>query len=189
MAGLLPFLGFQEGVLRSVSVLPENRDLINKVVFPPLVLPMSVVMSSIVVELIGLLVLAAVLVWQGLISWTVIFLPLLIVTRLLLTLSVAWIVSIITVFLRDLSQALTMLLTALLFATPILYPASVVPKAYQWLLDINPFTLLVNSYRGVLIEATPPAAEYYLLLIAVVLFSLICLQFFDRMIERAKDFL
>lgn len=189
MAALLPFLGFQEGVLRSVSVLHENRDLINKVVFPPILLPLSVVLSSIAVELIGLVVLAAVLAWQDLLSWTVLFLPLLMGVRLLLTLAMAWVVSIITVFLRDLSQALTMLLTAVLFATPILYPATAVPKSYQWLLDLNPFTLLVNSYRGILIEATPPAPAFYLLLVAAVLFSIICLLFFDRMIERAKDFL
>ncbi|MEJ2619062.1 MAG: ABC transporter permease [Candidatus Thiodiazotropha sp.] len=189
MAALLPFLGFQEGVLRSTSVLSENRDLINKVVFPPILLPLSVVLSSIAVEIIGLAVLVAVLLWQGILTWTVLFLPILMVARLLLTVGMAWIVSVITVFLRDLSQAMALLLTILMFATPILYPASAVPEAYHWLMDLNPITILVNSYRGILIEGMVPGVAFYLLLFGALIFAALSLFFFDRMIERTKDFL
>jgi ABC-type polysaccharide/polyol phosphate export permease len=189
MAALLPFLGFQEGVLRAANVLPENRELINKVVFPPLLLPLSVVLSSLAVEAIGLLVLVAVLGGQGILSGTLLYLPLLMGVRLLLTLGVAWVVSVLTVFLRDLTQLMSMLLTALLFATPILYPSSMIPERFQWLLGMNPFTQLVNAYRGILIEGVAPGSEFYLLLVTTIIFVVVCLLFFDRMIERAKDFL
>jgi lipopolysaccharide transport system permease protein len=189
MAAMLPFLGFQEGVQRASSVLQENRDLISKVVYPPLLLPLSVVASSLAVEVSGLLVLILVLMWKGLATVALLTLPLLILVRILLTLGVAWVVSILTVFLRDLSQLLTMLLTLLLFATPILYPLSAVPERYQGILLVNPFTLLVTTYRGVLIEGVMPSGAFYLLAILALVFAVLCLLFFDRMIERARDFL
>jgi ABC-type polysaccharide/polyol phosphate export permease len=189
MAALLPFLGFQEGVTRSATILTENRELISKVVFPPLLLPLSVVLSSLATELIGLFVLAVAIAIRDTLSWTLVLLPLLLVVRLMMTLSLAWLMSVLTAFLRDLGQAMGMLLTVLMFATPILYPASRVPREWQWILNMNPLTYLVDAYRMVMIEGVPPDGDFYLLAILSFGVMSLSLYLFDHLIERAKDFL
>jgi ABC-type polysaccharide/polyol phosphate export permease len=189
MAALLPFLGLQEGVMRSSTILIENRDLISKVVFPPFLLPVSVVISSLATELIGLLVLAIAIAFRESLPWTVIMLPLLVMMRLIMTLSLAWLLSVLTAFTRDLGQAMGMFFTVLLFATPILYPESRIPEEWHWIISVNPLTYLVDAYRGVLIEGAFPTVDFYILALFSFITMVISLYIFDRLIERAKDFL
>jgi ABC-type polysaccharide/polyol phosphate export permease len=190
MAGLLPFNGLQESLLRAATSLVNSRELIQKVVLPPALLPLVVVFSTLVTEGIGLLILAlAVALIMGEVHLTLLALPLLVAVRISLTLGVAWLVSILTIFIRDLAQALGILLTMLLFSTPILYPASVVPERLSWVFTLNPFYYLVENYRNILIRGEWPELSLLWLALGGAGASWLGWLFFQRAINRARDFL
>ena len=190
MAGLMPYTAFQQSVQRGASSLISNRGLVSKASFPPVLLPVVVAASSVVTELIGLgvLILAVVLI-KGEVSPWLPLLPLLVGLRFLFSLGVAWAVSVLSVFFRDLGQLLGLLLTVLLFVTPILYPASVVPESWRWVLEINPLHHLVDAYRNVIIEGTAPDPGVWGVALLALALAWLGYLFFERVVERAKDFL
>jgi len=84
------------------------------------------------------------------------YLPVVLVPVLLLALGLSWFLASLGTFLRDLSQVTGVLTTALLFLSPIFYPSSVVPEAWQRYLYWNPLTSILEMARGVLLQGTPP---------------------------------
>ncbi|PLY14732.1 MAG: hypothetical protein C0631_09410 [Sedimenticola sp.] len=190
MAGLFPFNAFREAADRSTSSLTSNRQLIQRVVFPPVLLPLVVSMTSLVTEIAGLAIVAlAVLVMgEGLTPWVLMF-PLLMLARFLLNLGVGWVLSVLNVFFRDMNQLIGMLLTLLFFGTPIIYPASLVPEKWVWIYKLNPFYHLVSAYRSIFIEGIPPEVGFYIVLVLSAVIALLGLVFFSKTLDRAKDLL
>jgi lipopolysaccharide transport system permease protein len=157
LAGILPWLAFAEAVGRSPYVIPEHRNFVKKLVFPLETLPVNLVISGAVTELIGLVVFTIVLlVARGGVPWTVIWLPALLVPQLLLTAGLAWFLAALGVFVRDLGQIIGFVLTLWLFLTPIFYPETQVPAAAAKLLSINPMWALVRGYRAIFLESRAP---------------------------------
>lgn len=190
MAGLVPFLAFQEAVQGATGALLRNRNLVQRSVFPAELLPAIPAAVSVVTEALGMLVLiAAVWLIEGRVSWLLWLLPLLMATRLLLTLGVSWLVAVLAVFFRDLGQLVGMLLTMTFFATPILYPAELVPEHWRWLHTVNPFYHLVEAYRGVILDGAWPAPGLWVSLGVALAAALFGLTIFNRLQWRAKDLL
>ena len=190
MAALFPFTAFSEAVDRSTSSLTSNRQLIQRVVFPPVFLPMVVSFSSVVKELISLVLIAiaVVIMGDGLSAWVLLF-PLLTLTRLMLNLGVGWVLSILNVFFRDLGQMIGMLMTLLFFGTPIIYPASMVPERWTWVYEFNPFYHLVTAYRAIFVQSSPPDMAFFVVMFVCGAIALFGWLFFRATIERAKDLL
>jgi lipopolysaccharide transport system permease protein len=155
--GLLPWTAFSESLQQSSGVVVAHTNLVKRVVFPLEALPLAQTLASLAGQLFGTiaLVVAAVLI-RGELHATLLWLPVLLVPQLMLTLGGAWLVASLGVFLRDTAQALTLLLMAWMYLTPIIYPEQVVPERFRPLLEINPFTPLVRSYRLVVLEGSPP---------------------------------
>jgi lipopolysaccharide transport system permease protein len=163
--GMLPWLAFAEGLTRSASVIVEQTPLIKKVVFPSEILPAYVVISALVTELAGLLILlgAVGLYYHGL-GWSVVLLPLVLVLQFLFTMGIGWVLASLNVFLRDIGQVLGMALTLWMFLTPIFYPAELMPKRYGWVLYLNPMYYVVQAYRDVILEGHSPVGSQFLVL-------------------------
>src|SRR6478672_2225381 len=70
--------------------------------------------------------------------------------------TIAWLISSLGVFLRDIAQGVTLLLMAWMYLTPIIYPESIVPERFRWFINVNPFTALVRSYRRIFLEGLAP---------------------------------
>ena len=156
--GLLPWLAVSDALTRSSSVLIEQTPLIKKVVFPSEILPIHLVLSALVVEIVGLAVfLAVVMIWGRLPGWSLLTLPVVMLLQFLFTTGVAWLLATLAIYLRDVRQVVGLLLTLWMFLTPIVYPASMVPEQYQWLLNLNPMTAVVEAYRGALLDDRLPA--------------------------------
>ena len=155
--GLLPWTAFQEAVQLSTQTIITHANLVKRVVFPLELLPVSHVLASFVNQLFGTIALViASLVIQREIHPSLLWLPVLFVPQLLATLGAAWLVASLGVFLRDMVQVMSLVLTAWMYLTPIIYPESVVPERYRMILNLNPFTPLVRSYRHVVLEGKPP---------------------------------
>jgi lipopolysaccharide transport system permease protein len=172
--GLLPWTAFQESAQQSAGVVVAHTNLVKRVVFPLEALPVAQALAALCGQLFGTaaLLVAALLV-RGELHVTLLWLPALLVPQLLLTLGASWLVASLGVFLRDTGQALGLLLTAWMYLTPIIYPEQVVPARYRPLLELNPFTPLVRSYRLCLLEGAPPdwPGLLYTLLCGLALFA------------------
>ena len=89
-------------------------------------------------------------------SFSVLYLPLTAIPIVLLSLGAVWFISSIGIYLRDLGHVVGLLTTALLFLSPIFYPASAVPAAFQAYYALNPFVHILETSRAVLFHGSPP---------------------------------
>jgi ABC-type polysaccharide/polyol phosphate export permease len=168
--GLLPWLAVADALTRSASVLFDQQPLIKKVVFPSEILPVHLVLSALVVEIVGLVVFLAVVIIGGrLPGWSLLLLPIVMALQFLFMTGIAWLLSTVAVYLRDVRQVVGLLLTLWMFLTPIVYPASLVPARFKWVLDINPMTAIVDAYRAALLDDRLPSPVPMVIFAAVAL--------------------
>lgn len=148
MAGLLPWMAIQEGIARSASVLVDNAPMVKKTVFPLETLVLSIVVAGAVNELIAFAVFGVYVSLLGHLqpAWLLLALPAL-ALQILLTFGLSCIAATLTAFVRDTTHAVGIVLTIGFYATPIVYPASLVPARLRPLIQANPLTPLVDLYR------------------------------------------
>jgi len=155
--GLLPFLAISRALNRSSTVIMENRNLIKKLIFPSEILPLNMVLSALVSQFFGFVILIlGVVILNGRIGWTVLLLPLLLLPQILLTAGLAWLVASLGVFIRDTRQAVSLLMVAWMFLTPIFYDESYVARIFPAGLYLNPLADLLAGYRAILIRGQLP---------------------------------
>jgi lipopolysaccharide transport system permease protein len=175
LAGMLPWLAFNEAIARAPFIMVEHRNFIKKLVFPVETLPINLVAAGLVTEFFGMLLFAlALLLIRGHVPLTLIYLPLVIVPQILLTTGLAWFLAALGVFVRDLGQVIGYLLTVLMFITPIFYSEDKMQGLAAYLQKVNPIFTLVHSYRAILLESKPPdwASLGWLALAASIIFLL-----------------
>jgi lipopolysaccharide transport system permease protein len=166
--GLLPWLAVADALTRSASVLFDQQPLIKKVVFPSEILPVHLVLSALVVEIVGLVVFLVVVIAGGrLPGWSLLLLPIVIALQFFFMTGIAWLLSTLAVYLRDVRQVVGLVLTLWMFLTPIVYPASLVPARFKWVLDINPMTAIVDAYRAALLDDRLPSPVPLIIFAAV----------------------
>ena len=150
-SGIVPWLFFSNSVNSSSNSLVGNSNLITKVYFPRMIIPGAAVLAGMVDFLIALLVVALMMAWFGThLSMQILFLPILLTLTGLLTFGVGLWMAALNVRYRDVRHALPFLLQLLMFATPIIYPTSLVPSPWVRLISLNPLTGLIDGYRAVL---------------------------------------
>jgi lipopolysaccharide transport system permease protein len=155
--GVLPWTAFQEAVQLSSQKIVSQANLVKRVVFPLEILPVAQTLASLATQLFGtvaLLVMALII--QRTVRPTVLWLPVLIMPQLLATFGASWLVASLGVFLRDIVQGIALLLMVWMYLTPIIYPESIVPERFRPLINLNPFTHLVRSYRNIMLEGSAP---------------------------------
>jgi lipopolysaccharide transport system permease protein len=163
-AGLVPWLGFAEGVARSTTAVVEQAQLVRKHRFPSEILVVSAVISATFHELAALALFAlwqavsGALFWNGL-YWLVPAIAL----QMVLALGLGWIGAAVQVYFRDVAQLAGIALSAAFYLTPIVYPLTVVPEAFRSWLLFNPMTTVVGAFRVGLVGAKPPSAASWLL--------------------------
>lgn len=157
--GLLPWIWISSGLLEGSTSVVSSGHLITKSMFPAQVLPAVAVLTSMVNYLLSLPLLFIIMLFSGvMIPFSALFLPLLCVLQALLLFGFALILAALNVYYRDVQHVVGNFLTFAFFLCPILYPREVVPEAFHFTLDLNPFALLTESYQQVLLEGVPPTA-------------------------------
>lgn len=156
-AGLMVFNLFAECINRAPSLVLGNANYVKKVVFPLEILPFVALASAAFHMLISLGVwLLFYLMFFGAPPLTVVLLPLVLLPLALLTLGVSWLLASLGVYLRDVTQIITVITTVLMFLSPIFYPVSSLPAAYRPFLRMNPLTLTIEQARDVMIWGIAP---------------------------------
>jgi lipopolysaccharide transport system permease protein len=155
--GLLPWSMFQESVQQSANTIVVHSNLVKRVVFPLEALPAAQVFAALGNQLFATIaLLIAIIIVRQRLELTVLWLPVLLIPQLLFALGAAWLVASLGVFLRDITQGITLLLMAWMYLTPIIYPESIVPERFSPYINLNPFTSLVRSYRRVFLDGAAP---------------------------------
>ncbi len=186
-----PWTAFSEAVLKSVNSVTSNAALIDKVAISSEVFPIATVISTFVMHSIGYVAILLVLTAFGIpIHWLGL-LPALIVLITLFTLALALglMVSSLNVFVRDLEHMLPPLMMLWFFATPILYPASMIPEKYSHWMGMNPMAGLMESLRKYLLVGDFTNLSSLVLPITITLIMLfLSIWFFRRLSPRFEDF-
>lgn len=173
MCGYLPWSYFSSSLMTSLSSLSESGYLIKAVYFPREILPLSVIFSSLIHFLITFLFIFPILMFYGYFPQPVLLmLPFLIVLHTLFIYGFSLMMSSFHVFFRDLRYILDVILIAWFWLTPIAYPLSLIPENFLFFYKLNPMTLIIISYREILINGNSPSIKYWGTLVAFTFISL-----------------
>ena len=158
ICGFLPWIAFSEASLKSTGVIIENANLVKKLRFPSELFIVSTVLSTFVLQLIGFgLFLVALILFQRIDSYGyLLLLPFGFLLQILFSTGIGLILSCINVFSRDVSQIANSLFMIWLYASPVMYPLSMVPEKYRVFLMINPMTHLLEIYRSLILKQGLP---------------------------------
>lgn len=154
-------------IAQSAVSVSGNQILLKRIALPKVIFPLSSVFSS----LTDLGVMAALLVglsfyYRFLLPWTAFLSVLVLIVHLALLVGLSCLVSLANVFLRDIGQAVPHLLWLWFFASPVFYPASMVPEEFRMLAMWNPMTGIIEGYRATLLLGQPPPMDLFVPAIA-----------------------
>ena len=189
--GLLPFLAYQQALTQGVNVIRRNSDLVERVVFPLEILPLTTVITSLIQNFFGVPALMLVLVLlEHRLEWTALMLPLVMVPQLVFTLGLGYLMAVAGTYVPDIREALRGVVRATFFITPILWPAERVPESFRFLVDYNPLAFLVEAYRNLILDGKLPdgIAAAYFSLVALALF-VVGFVAFNRVKQKFADLL
>jgi lipopolysaccharide transport system permease protein len=175
LAGMMPWLPVGEALARAPHAIVEHRNFVKKLLFPVEIIPATQVVTALVTQAVALVIfMSFIIIFREWLPWTILWLPALIIPQVLLTLGLAWFLSALGVFLRDLSQLMGFLLTLWFFMTPICYPEQKLPAWGLPLLGKNPIYILVRGFRGIFLENRAPEFDslWKLYALSVLLFFL-----------------
>lgn len=173
---------FSESLVRSPTLITGNVQYVKKVVFPLEVLAWVTVFTAVFHALISTLILIGfLLIFHSTIYWTVLLIPVVLLPLLILSVGTSWFLASIGVFIKDVAHIVGILSTVLFFISPILYPIKAVPENLQGMIYINPLTLVIEQYRGILILGNAPNWDYWFLyLLASLLIAWFGLVWFQK---------
>jgi len=156
-AGMVVHSLFAETLNRAPRLILSNVSYVKKIVFPLEILPVAAIGAALFHALVMVFVLvAAFAAMNGYLQWTIVFLPLVLLPLIVLTLGAAWVLASLGVFVRDIAHPIGMVMTALLFASPVFYPITALPEYIRPWLMLNPLTLVIEQTRSVLIFGQTP---------------------------------
>lgn len=169
-AGLIPWLGFREAVMVSLSSVVSNASILRSTSFPTPVLPVKTVLASTITQVISLGFLLIVLLFTGHLHFTWLFLPIAIATQLMLTIGMGWVLAVLNVYFRDMEQVVSLILFMLLFISPVAYLPEMIGSPWlQLILYINPISYLITLYRLPLFYNQLPSIQDVMVILGLAL--------------------
>lgn len=176
LCGLLPWMmWFTEAITLGTNCLLDHAGFLKNAIFPSEILPVVSVGIGMMNYVFSLPVLILLLMTFGVpIRLTVIALPVIVVVQFIFSLGIVYLTSTYNVFFRDLRYIVQHILLAVFFLTPIMYDSSVVPAKFRWILELNPMTIVIDSYRGIFFYGVWPNWENLgcLLVLSMILLTL-----------------
>lgn len=148
---LIPWLFFASSIQVSCSSIIANKDLIKKVYFPRIIIPLSVASSAFMNMVFSMVVVFIALEFSGIgFSWNLVFLPVIMILEWFMVIGLCMTFSALNVYFRDLEHILSIIIMAWFYLTPIVYTMDMIPQKLLFLFKLNPMTSIIESYRDVL---------------------------------------
>ena len=148
---LVPWIFFTSSIQGGATSILSGADLIKKIYFPRLVLPIAVTSAAFMNMVFSMLIVFIALIISGIgLSWHIVYLPVIMVLEYFFALGMAFIFSALNVYFRDLEHILGIVTMAWVYGTPIVYTIDMVPEQYLGFFYLNPMTHMIDAYRDIL---------------------------------------
>jgi len=186
---LLPWQLFAHALTESSNSLVGNQNLITKVYFPRLVIPMAAVLGGVIDFLIAFAILLLLMLYYGIVpGWAILTLPAFLLLGIATALGVGLWLSALNVQYRDVRYTINFLVQFWLFATPVAYPSSLIPEKWRVFYGLNPMAGVVEGFRWALLgKSEPPGMMLWVSVVMVVLILTGGLYYFRRMEQEFAD--
>ncbi|EKQ50539.1 MULTISPECIES: ABC transporter permease [unclassified Clostridium] len=164
---LVPWLFFSTSIISSSMSIIGSKDLIKKIYFPRIIIPISAVNGAFLNMIFTMIVVFIALIFSGIgISKYILFLPVIMILEYLFALGLAFIVSALNVYFRDLEHILGIVTMGWMYVTPIFYSIDMVPKQFLTLFNLNPMTPIIAAFRSILYYQTMPDLSHMGMILA-----------------------
>jgi lipopolysaccharide transport system permease protein len=185
---LLPWQFFSNGISNAGNSLVASSHLISKVYFPRIIIPVASLGAGLLDFLVAFSILIFMMLYYGIFPGTsILLLPFLMLMIVISSLGVGMILSALNVAYRDFRYVIPFLVQFWLFATPVIYPASIVPENWRWLINLNPMAGLITAFRSSLLN-TPILWSDLVISVAVsIVLFIMGITYFTRMERRFAD--
>jgi lipopolysaccharide transport system permease protein len=188
-AALLPWGYFSRSLDKSSFSVVAESNLISKVYFPRIIVPISAMLVGLVDFAIAFLLLLVMMVFYGVMpSWETLFMPMFLLLTMLTSLAVSlWLAAVFVRF-RDIAAAMPLVTQLWMFGSPVVYPTSLVPEKWKWLYNLNPMAGVIEGFRWTLLKTPPPSLERIavtVVFVSVLLF--LGMSYFNRMERKFAD--
>ncbi len=182
---LLPWNYFSQAIVRSGASLVRDANLISKVYFPRVIVPVSAAVGPLVDFAIAFVVLLGMMIWFGIApTWGVLALPLFLLLAVVTALAVGLWLSALNVRYRDVGHTIPFLTQFWLFASPVAYPVSLVPERWRLLYSLNPMAGVIEGFRWALLGKEGPDFGVMAASAVVVMLLFISGIFYFRQMEE-----
>ena len=187
-AALLPWVFFANAISSSASSVVGSANLISKVYFPRLIIPLASIGAGLIDFAIATLVLLLLMIFYG-VGWSVNLLaaPVLVVAVLFTALGIGTFLSALNVAYRDFRYVIPFLIQLWMFATPVVYPASLVPEKWQWILYLNPMAGLIEGFRSAFLDRPFDLPALGISFTVAVIVFLAGVAYFEKVERRFAD--
>ena len=150
IAGIIPWTFFTSALNAGMNSILFNADIIKKVYFPRIILPISSVTSCLVNFLMSCVIIIIFALFSGVgIGYSILFLPIIVIIQYIFTLGLVFILSALEIYVRDVEHIINFFISMLFYITPILYTPDYVPEKFKILLHINPLSYLIQAYHSI----------------------------------------
>lgn len=184
-AALVPWTYFANSVTESTNSLVAEANMLSKVYFPRIILPLAAVLAKLVDFVIALVLLFVLMLfhWHAP-TWGVLWLPLLILIMMLTAAGIGTWLTALAIQYRDIKYAMTFVVQLLMYAAPVVYPASLVPDGWRWLYALNPMVGVIEGFRSALLGTNPMPWGYIVIGLIVSLTLAVTGAFYFRFKEK-----
>jgi len=187
-SALLPWTLFAEGVMRSTSSMIANSNIMTKVYFPRLVMPISGILSPIIDFAVAFIILIGMILYYGFVpTINIIWLPAFILLALATSLGVGLWLSALNVQYRDFQYTVPFIIQIWLYSSPVVYASSLVPEKYRMFYGLNPMAGVIEGFRWALLGTEPPSSMIFVSILMVAMILISGAYYFKRMEKTFAD--
>lgn len=188
--GLVVFTPFSEVLTTAPRLLSANQNFVKKIIFPTEILPLVSLLSASIHTMahLALLILAAA--FTGHAHFSLLLIPLALLPIWLFTLGFAWLITAAGAYIRDIAHGMPVLLQLLMFLSPVFYPITAAPSILRTLYAFNPLALAMEDMRHVVLMGQALNwGQWFIMLMAAIVFSILGYTFYHRCREEFADVL
>lgn len=183
--GLIPWTFFTSTILQGTLCIVLNGNIVQKVYFPREILPISTVISGGINFLISTIIILVFVIFSGIgITSLILLYPVVLLLQCVLLLGINFIVSAVTVYIRDLEHIISVFLMAAFYTTPIVYKLEQLPEHLRIIMKLNPMTYIINAYRDIFYYQQMPNMQHLGILLAISLVLLVIGYFAFKKMQK-----
>jgi lipopolysaccharide transport system permease protein len=154
--GLVPYLGFMEALTTGSLSIKQNIHLVKNVMLPIELIPVRSVIVGMASQFVSIVLVLLLVTADGLLSWHVVWLPMVVVLQVMWLAGLTWILSSVTVAVPDVTYFVNLFIFLLMFLSPIGFKPEMVPPAFRFVMYLNPIYYMTEMYRGSILQGHLP---------------------------------